>query len=191
MKIKASRERKTLIFKNTMRWFIYIVIILMGFTFMMSGRLLKPVVLIPISICIAMNTKELQSAFTGTFCGFLIDIACGRIFGYNAVILTIICTLVSLLYTNYLRKKFINFFAIAFVSSFISGMLDYVFYYNIWDYENVKSVLYTITMPVFAYTVISALPVYLLFMLVNKFLMPERHLTIAEAIKINREDNSQ
>ena len=70
-------------------------------------------------------------------------------------------------------------------------MLDYVFYYNIWDYENVESVLHTVTMPVFAYTVISAVPLYLVFMLVNRFLMPERHLTIAEAIKINREDNSQ
>ncbi len=190
MKIKASRERKTFIFKNFMRWFLYIVMILTGFTFMMSGRLLKPVVLIPVSICIAINTREIQSAFIGALCGFLIDIACGRIFGYNAVILTIICTFVSLLYTFYLRKKFMNFIVITFLSSFICSMLDYAFYYNIWDYENVSAILDSVIMPVFAYTVISAVPIYLLFMLINKFFMPKRHLTIAEAIKINQEDNS-
>lgn len=191
MKIKASREKKIFIFKNSLRYFLYAFIILVCFSFMMSGRLLKPVLLIPASICIAMNTKELPSAFTGAFCGLLIDIACGKIFGYNAFILTVVCTFVSLLYMNYLRKKFINFLLITTLSSLLCSMLDYVFYYNIWDYENVESVLHTVTMPVFAYTVISAVPLYLVFMLVNRFLMPERHLTIAEVIKINREENSK
>lgn len=190
MKIKASREKKIFIFKNSLRYFLYAVIVLICFTFMMSGRLLKPVLLIPASICIAMNTKELHSAFTGAFCGLLIDIACGKIFGYNAFILTVVCTFTSLLYMNYLRKKFINFLLITTVSSLICSMLDYVFYYSVWDYENVETILDTVTMPVFAITVISAVPVYLLFLLVNRFLMPEHHLTIAEAIKINREENN-
>ena len=109
-------------------------------------------------------------------------------FGYNAIILTIICTFVSLMYSNYLRKKFINFLSITTLSALISSMLDYVFYYSIWDYENVETIFDTVIMPVFAFTVISAIPVYLIFMLINKFLMPKRHLTIAEAIKSNREE---
>lgn len=190
MKIKAAKEKKILTFKTVLRWFLYIVIILMCFTFMMSGRLLKPVLLIPAAICVAMNTGELQASFTGALCGFLIDIACGRIFGYNALILTIICTAVSLIFLNYLRKRFLNFLVITALSSLISGLLDYRFYYSIWDYENVTAIFKSVTMPVFAYTVIAAIPVYLVFMLVNKFLMPKRRISISEALRVNQERNS-
>jgi len=190
MRIKATREKKILALKNFFRWLLYITAILFCFTLMMSGRLMKPVLLIPAAICVAMNTGELQAAFTGALCGLLMDIACGNIFGYNAVILTIACTFTSLMFINYLRKKFMNFIVITFFSALISGILDYVFYYSIWDYENKEIIFHKITMPVFAYTIISAVPVYLVFMLINRFFMPRHHLSITEAIKINREENN-
>lgn len=189
MKIKTTKEKRILIIKTSIRWILYFVIIFICFSFMMAGTLKKPVLLIPVAICIAMNTGELQSAFTGAFCGLLIDVACGRIFGYNALFLTIICTFTSLMFLNYFRKKFMNFFVIATVSAFISGFLDYKFYYNIWNYENTEIILKTVILPVCAYTVISAVPIYLLFSLVNKFFMPKRHLSIEEVIKINQEEN--
>lgn len=187
MRIRTPKEKRKLMLKTAVRWIIYLIVIFFCFCLMTSGTLRKPVLLIPVAICISANTGELQASFTGAFCGLLIDIACGKLFGYNAFFLTIVCMLTSLFFINYLRQRFVNVLIITAVSSFILGYLDFRFYYDMWNYENADKLFSGITVPVFAYTVISAVPVYLVISLINKFLMPKRHLSIEEAIKTNQE----
>ena len=153
---------------------------------MNAGTWTKPILLVPAALCIAVNNDLMASAFTGAVCGFLIDVGCGRLFGYNAVLLTVFCVAVSLLFELYLRDKFINFFWINAVVSFIQCCLDFEFYYNIWQYDHAEMIFYEKTLKVWAYTIISSLFVYLVFRLINKKLMPREHLTIKEIIDNNR-----
>ena len=120
MRLKTPREKRILYIKTTVRWILYIIIILLSFTLMTTGSWLKPVFLVPVAICIAISNDTMISAYTGAFCGFMIDIACGRLFGYNAVLLTVFCALVSLLYELYLRKKFLNYL---WITCFVPAML--------------------------------------------------------------------
>lgn len=183
MRIKATREHRILYLKTTLRWVLYYVVIFFCFIFMTSGTLMKPVILIPAALCIAVRSHQVGSAITGAVCGFLIDISCGKLFGYNAVLLAFFCIVVSLAFELWLRDRFINILLVSAVVSLISGLLDYKFYYEIWNYENVERILTTVTLPVWIYTVISTIFVYLIIKLINHFLMPKTHLTIEEVIK--------
>jgi len=183
MRIKTSREKRILIIKTIIRWVLYFLIIFVSFIFMNAGSFLKPILLIPTAICIASNTGELQSAFIGALCGLLIDISCGKLFGYNAIILCISCVAVSLGYSMLLRQKLINTLIISTLLSVVQGFLDYNFYYDIWGYENSSLILKDITYPVIIMTTVSTFFIYFIMHTINKFLMPKPHLTIEEAIK--------
>lgn len=183
MRIKTTKEKRILIIKTAARWLLYYVLIFFCFIFMTSGTMLKPILLIPAALCIAVNNDQVGSAVTGAICGFLTDISCGKLFGYNAVVLTFFCILTSLLFEMYLRNRFINVFLTTAVVSFIQGCLDFKFYYEIWNYDGVERIFTKITIPVWALTLISTIFIYLIIKLINHFLMPKEHLTLEEAVK--------
>ena len=185
MRIRTTREQHILRFKTTLRWILYYLLIFISFIIMTSGTLYKPILLVPLSIGIAVNNNMYGSAVTGAVCGFLTDICCGKLFGYNAVVLTFFCILANLLFELYLKDRFINYMIITAVVSYIQCRLDYKFYYQIWEYENVGRIFVRVSLRVWIYTVISAVFVYLVLKLVNRFLMPREHLTIEEAINTN------
>lgn len=185
MRIRTTREQHILRFKTTLRWVLYYLLIFVSFIIMTSGTLYKPMILVPMSIGIAINNNMYGSAVTGAVCGFLTDICCGKLFGYNAVVLTFFCILANLLFELYLKDRFINYMIITTVVSYIQCWLDYKFYYQIWEYENVGRIFVRVSLRVWIYTVISAVFVYLVLKLVNRFLMPREHLTIEEAINTN------
>lgn len=183
MRLKTTREKRILYFKTTLRWIIYYLIIFSSFIIMTSGSWKKPVLLVPVALCIAINNDLMYSAYTGAFCGFLIDIACGRLLGYNAVLLTVFCVATTLIYELYLRRKFINFIVITAAMEFLQCWLDYKFFYEIWGYENVERIFHNYTLKVWMYTVISSVVIFIIFKIVNNLLMPKEHLTIEEVIR--------
>lgn len=186
MRIKTTREKRILYFKTTLRWIIYYLIIFTSFIIMTSGSWKKPVLLVPVALCIAVNNDIMASAYTGAFCGLLIDVACGRLVGYNAVLLTVFCVASTLIFELYLRRKFISFTVIAAAASFLQCWLDYKFFYEIWGYENVERIFRNTTLKVWLYTVISSVFIYVLFKIINNWLMPKEHLTIEEVIRTSQ-----
>ena len=69
------------------------------------------------------------------------------------------------------------------VVSFIHGLLDFNFYYDIWGYEDSGLIFRNYTVPVWIMTIISSVVIYGIITLINKLLMPKPHLSIEEAIK--------
>ena len=185
MRIRTTREQHILRFKTTLRWMIYYLLIFISFIIMTSGTLYKPILLVPLAVGIAVNNNIYASAVTGAICGFLIAICCGKLFGYNAVILTVFCIAANLVFELYLKDRFINYFIITAAAAFLQCWLDYKFYYQIWDYEYVGRIFRKVSMKVWLYTVISSVFVFLVLKLVNRLLMPREHLTIEEAINTN------
>ncbi len=182
MRLRTTREQRILYIKTFFRWLIYFIFIFIGYIYMTTGTWLKPVILLPIAMAIAVDNNQYGSVFTGAICGFLTDIACGKLFGYNAVIIAFFCIVISLLHELYLRNKFANYIILTAAASFLQCWLDYKFYYQMWKYDNVQRIFTHYTLKIWIYTVISAVIVYLLIRLVNRFLMPKNHLTIEEVI---------
>ena len=185
MRIKTTREQRILYIKTASRRIIYYIILFACFIVMTSGTWLKPVLLVPAAICISMSSGQYGAAIAGAVSGLLIDTACDKLFGYNAVLLTFFCIVSSLLFELYLRRKFINFFVISAVVSFIQCYLDYKFYYQMWKYEHVERIFSHYTLRIWIYTMISSIFLYIIFGIVDHFLMPKTHLTIEEAIRTN------
>lgn len=183
MRLKTTREKRIFYFKTALRWTIYFLLIFLSFIIMTSGSWLKPILLLPVALCISVNNDLMASAYTGAFCGLLTDIACGRLIGFNAVLFTVFCVLVTLVFELYLRKKFINFIVIAAALEFLQCALDYKFFYDIWDYADVELIFRNITLKVWMYTAISTIIIYIIFKIVNNILMPKEHLTIEEVIR--------
>ena len=185
MRIRTTREQRIFRIKTTLRWGIYYLLIFIGFIIMSSGTLYKPILLVPLAIGIVLKNNIYASAVTGALCGFLIDICCGKLFGYNAVILAFFCIAANLMFELYLRDRFINYMFVTAVASYIQCWLDYKFYYQIWGYANVHHIFVRVTLRVWIYTVISSVLIYFVLKFVNRLLMPKEHLTIEEAINTN------
>ena len=183
MRLKTPRAKRILYTKTTVRWILYYLLIFLFFTIMTSGTYTKPMLLVPAAICVAIGNDVMAAAVTGAVCGFLTDMACGRLFGYNAVLLTVFCVAASLIFELYLRNKFVNYLWITAIASFLQCWLDYKFYYEIWDYENVGRIFTHVSLKVWVLTVVASVVVYAMYRLINRFLMPKEHLTIEEVIK--------
>ena len=182
MRIRSSREQRIRGIKTVLRWILYYIVIFLCFLIMTSGTWMKPILLVPAAIAVAASSGQYSSALTGAVCGFLIDIACGKLIGYNAVLLAFFSIVVSLLYEYYLRSKFVNFMIISSVAAYIQCWLDYKFYYEMWEYENVERIFSQISMKVWAITIIASVFVYLVIELINRFFLPKDHITIEEAV---------
>jgi rod shape-determining protein MreD len=159
---------------TVIRWTIFLAMIFIFFIFMCTGNFIKPLLLIPMAVCISVNEDELISACTGVLCGLLTDIACDRLFGYNAIILAVSCTVVSLLFSNLLRRNIINVFILSSAITFIQGGIDYLLYYFIWSSEDVSVIYIDIILPSCIITSLSSLLIYSVIRAVRHKFTPER-----------------
>lgn len=174
----SSWEKRNL----AIRWILYAVIILLCYVTATAGSFRKPLLLIPVALCIASYTREHTALLTGLVCGLLLDITCGKLFGFNGLILMLMCIGISLLYKHYLTHRTLNFLVLASAGIFIQGCLDYFFYYALWDYSNVSLIFRHHILPCCIYTIISAIPVYAVIHNINRMLRPHVIRTIEEAV---------
>ncbi|MBR2284330.1 MAG: hypothetical protein IJ874_07925 [Ruminococcus sp.] len=180
MRIRPSREKRLLHIRTAIRWLLYYVLIFAGFIIMVSGSMLKPVILLPLALAIAVGNDLYASTVTAAVCGLLTDIACGRLFGFNAVLFSVFCIAVWLVHEHYLRACFTNYMWLTAVIALLQCRLDYVFYYGIWGYADAESIFLHLTLRVWLYTCISAVFVYLLTRLINKLRQREESRLITE-----------
>lgn len=145
--------------RGLVQWMSYAVLALMSYFLMTSGSHVKPLLLIPLALCIASHTGEITAAAVGVIGGLLMDVACGKLLGYNAVWLVVCCVTVSLLHSYYLRDKLLNILGLTAVCTAIQGYLDFMFYYAIWGHENVSLVYMHVMLPSGIMTVICTIPI--------------------------------
>lgn len=132
-----KQEQRKYYLLQTLQWIIFSLLIVGAFVTATAGSFLKPMLLLPLALCISSHTGEIQATAVGMICGLLMDIACGKLLGYNAVWMVVSCVAVSLLYTYMLRQKLLNIVILTAVCVVVQGYLDYLFYYAIWGYEDV------------------------------------------------------
>jgi len=180
----TAREKRNII----IRCILYAVIIILCYILATSGDFHKPLLLIPVSLCIASYAREHTAFITGIICGLLLDVVCGKLIGFNAIILCLMCLGISMLYKYFLTHRLFNFIILAAVGIFIQGVLDYFFFYAIWDYSNVSFVFTNHIMPCCIYTLISALPVYAIIHNINRMLRPNTIRTIEEAVTTDEDE---
>ncbi|MBQ8514597.1 MAG: rod shape-determining protein MreD [Ruminococcus sp.] len=174
----TSREKRNL----AIRWMLYGLIILLCFITATAGSFRKPLLLIPVAICIASYAREHTALLTGLLCGLLLDITCGKLLGFNGLILMLMCIGISLLYKYYLTHRLLSFLVLTAAGAFIQGTLDFFFYYAIWGHSNVSRIFTHHTVPCCIYTILSSFIVYAVIHNINRMLRPRTIRTIEEAV---------
>lgn len=161
-RINTKREKQRYYVLQTVQWLCFSILIAGAFFMSTAGSYLKPLLLLPLALCISSRTGEIQAMAVGTVCGLLMDIAGGKLMGSNALLLVVFCVPVSLLYQYILRQKLLNILAITAVCTAVQGYLDYLFYYAIWGHTDVFWIYSHIIFPAGLMTVASVLVLYCL-----------------------------
>jgi cell shape-determining protein MreD len=147
---------------QTVQWLAFAALALLCFFVMTAGSSVKPLLLIPLALCISAHFGEIPAAAVGVAGGLLTDIACGKLLGYNAVWLVVSCVMTSLLHSYYLRDKLLNILLLTAVCTAVQGYLDFMFYYAIWGHADVELIYTHIMLPSGIMTMICTVPVWLI-----------------------------
>ncbi|MCL1824157.1 MAG: hypothetical protein FWG44_08145, partial [Oscillospiraceae bacterium] len=150
--------------KTLMRWFFYSLILLFFYTVMSGGffKRWQPVLIIPLAIAVAIHEREFGSAIFGIFCGFMLDIACGNLFGMSSVWLMPCAVAASLLVMNLMRANFINHAWMCTVTCLIMAFMEYFFKYIIWEHPHSDIYLRMYILPSYFSAILLSPAVYFL-----------------------------
>ena len=160
--------------KAVIKWGIYSVLLLLFYCIQTAPSLLtihhiKPVLLIPLAVCIALFEGEIGSAVFGLVTGFLWDFASGKVFGFYGMVLMICCLLTALLSMYLVRVNVVNALLTVGAVSLICSIWNFLFYYLIWGFSSVWLSLGQLLLSSI-YTVVFAAPLfYLVRLIATKF----------------------
>jgi len=132
-----------------MRWFSYSLVLLLFYMLMAGGlfRAWQPILIIPLAVAAAMREVELNAAVFAAFCGLIIDLACGKLFGFSSVWLIPCCLAVSLLVSHLIKVNLINFIWLNAVVCAFMALTDYFFRYFLWSRDTNAFILTRFTIP--------------------------------------------
>lgn len=169
--------------RNTIRWVLYFLCIFLAFVTANSGDTIKPLLLIPVALCISSVSSMFIAGSIGILCGLLMDISTGSLLGYHGILLFLLCMATSLFYDRLLQQRFLNMAFFTFMAAFLVTGFDFVFQYAIWGYENMSYLYVHHSLPCLLYTTISGAVCYPIFALIHRFLLPKRRRTIEKKVK--------
>lgn len=176
--VAYTRKMKTMLF---FRWFFYSLALAIVYSIMSCGifELWQPFLIISLAIGVSMREQEFSSSVFGIFCGLMLDISLGTLFGFFAVFLMPCCFFTSLLSRNLIKLNFLNHIFCTTASTLLSFAAYYLFNYIIWNTSGREIVLVRILIPSFFATVVTAPLMYFL----TKFIAGK--LGLADSININ------
>ena len=157
--------------RAALKWVCYTLVLLLLFGLQSSPGLLsiggvKPVLIIPAAISVALFENEAGSGAFGLAAGLLWDLSAAKLFGFYGMVLMICCVCVALLSMYFVKVNWSNALLLTAAAGFLCTIWNFVFYYLIWRYEDVWYCLLRLLL-VLLYTVALSVPVYLLIRLIS------------------------
>lgn len=160
--------------RNLLKWLLYSFTLLILYVVMRAGVFSswQPVLIIPLAVAVAVNESELSAGVFALFCGYLVDIACGFIFGFSVIWLMPVCVAASLLVKNLIRLNLFNYILITIVAVFLQFSMDYLFNIVIWSIPGGNTIFTSLILPSAVSTIILSPAMYYIVKYFNKKLSP-------------------
>ena len=121
---------------------------------------IKPVLIVPLVVCVCMFESVMPSAVFSMIAGLVWDVSSDKILGFNGIILIVCGVFISLLCIYYFHTKVMNSIAFCAIVMIFQGLLNYLFYFAIWQYSGSYVVLISDILPTALYTVITTVPIF-------------------------------
>ena len=115
---------------------------------------IKPVLVLPFAVCIAMFESQLVGGLFGLFAGVLCDVSSTVLFGFQSILYLCICTAVGLLVVYLMQPSMINSLLAVGLGFGARLLLEYFFYYVMWGYDNSHLILLDKMLPLLIYTLV-------------------------------------
>jgi len=153
------------------KYFSYTAILLCLFVLQSTPDFLsfggvKPILVIPACVCIAMVDGEFIGGIFGAVAGVLCDLGSLALFGFNSIVILICCICIGLLVIYLMRLNLVNAVLLTVSTLTIRGLLDYFVTYAMWGYENSSLIIFTGIIPCILLTAVFTPPI---FFLIKKF----------------------
>lgn len=160
--------------QNILKWLLYSLTLILLYVVMRAGVFSswQPVLIIPLAVAVAVNESELSAGVFALFCGYLIDIACGFIFGFSVIWLMPVCVAASLLVKNLIRLNLFNYIVISIAAVFLQFSMDYLFNIVIWNIPGSNIIFSSLILPSAVSTIILSPSMYYIVKYYNKKLSP-------------------
>lgn len=144
--------------KLAIKWIIYSVAVIFFYIIMRSGAfdMWQPIFIIPLAVAVAMQTTELPSCVFALFCGYMIDISYGFIFGFSAVWLMLVCVSSTILIRNLIKVNLFNFLVITLIAVILEFSMQYLFYVALWNVPGGEYILTNSIIPTAVSTFIAS-----------------------------------
>jgi len=153
--VAYTRKMKTKVF---LRWFFYSLSLIILYSIMSCGifGLWQPYLIFALAIGVSMREQEFSSSIFGIFCGFMLDISMGTLFGFFAVCIMPCCFIASLLSHNLIKVNFLNHLMFTGGTALFSFALYYLFNFVIWNTPGRIAIITVILLPSFIATLVTA-----------------------------------
>ena len=134
---------------------------------------IKPILVLPACICIAVYEGEFAGGLFGFFFGIFCDSASETILGFNALLFLLFCVTTGLVTIYFFRRSTLNILLICLGTVFLRSALEYFFGFILYGYENLTSFFYTEIATQVVFSSVFFLPIALLFKWLHKKFEPE------------------
>lgn len=176
----GRNSSKKLKWLKAMKWVSYLIMLAVVFVYSTTPitGMPKPLLFIPMALAIAMGEQELPAVGIGLAAGFMMDVACDKLLGFNAFLMAVFCLITSLLFLHLLRQNALNLWWISVVATILQGCLDFLFFFAIWRQPDLSFIFFKTILPSMALTAVLAPLVHLAVKIVHRIFSPpqERHM---------------
>lgn len=164
--------------RKVLKFTVYALIVFFAYIIQTTGGLLefygiKPILVLPACICIAVFEGEFAGGLFGFFFGLFCDSAAETIFGFNALIFLVCCTLSGLVAIYLFRRSTMNVMLLCLAALFIRSALEFFFVFVLYKYENLGSFFYLEIAPQVVFSSLFSLPLCALFRYLHEKFEPE------------------
>mgnify|MGYP004535712439 CR=1 FL=1 len=145
---------------RVLRYIAYVIELLVVFILQQTPGLMPtiygilPTLLLPAVFAVAIFERPVCALFYGVFTGFLLDYGSGSVFGFHALILGLICFLISFLVQDLFHNNFLTAMIMLTIASVLVLLLQWLFLYLPGGVDSAVYALYRHYLPRIAYTVV-------------------------------------
>lgn len=176
----GGNSSKKIKWNKALKWVSYVVMMAVVFVYSTTPitGLPKPLLFIPLALAIAMREQEIPAVAAGLAAGFMMDVACDKLLGFNAFLMAVFCLITSLLFLHLLRQNALNLWWISVIATLLQGSLDFLFFFAIWRQPDLAFIFFKTFLPSMAITAVLSPLIYLAVKIVHRIFSPpqERHM---------------
>lgn len=160
--------------KNILKWAVIALIVFFTVIIQETPHALPPIfgvlpaIAIPCVLSVAMIEGEAAGAGFAVLAGLMWDLGTGRVFGFNALFLLIYCVAASLLVQYLFSNTMVTAILFCAGFTFLHEFITWFFFSYLAGSTQYLAAFAQVIIPVTCYTMVIAIPYYLLFKFIKR-----------------------